>query len=337
MRTNSFNSFLLNGALLGVAFLFGGCIIESGENTSVNPTGIGGSNNIAGAAGAAGEGGGTAGAAGGVAGEGGAAGQGGAAPEASADLRFVHLIPDLGIVDVCARPVGGSQWGKPLFASNSASDSFYYPGVSNYFQVDPGQWEIRLVAQDAPDCETPLPKFNDQTVSFLQDQSYSLIFEGSAAFTIKVTNLRDRGAPEAGKVGYQAHNALTSTGAVDFGLLNETEGDFYPLAQNLVPFTADGQGDFDPSTLRPTWLLSGTTNLVAQSPAVQMDANEIYAAFIGGTKLSDPTPGLRPAAILCRNYLTVDEKNNAEEYAVEGNIMSNDCLYGENAAPLTVN
>lgn len=189
------------------------------------------------------------------------------------------------------------------------------------------------MAENAADCNTPVNNFSDQPLAFGADKSYTVTFEGSAAFTIKTTNIEDRGAPETGKVGYQAHNALTSTGPTDFGLLDEADPGgpaFYPIAQNLVPLVGDGKGEFDASKYRPSWIVSGAASptLLAQSPAVDMAAGEIYAAFIHGTKADDTNPALQPAAIICRNYLTIADKTAAGEYATPGNVITKSCVYG---------
>jgi hypothetical protein len=311
---------------------------QAGSAGTTGLAGEAGSAGTAGAAGAAGEGGtaGTAGAAGeggegGTAGTAGAAGSAGAAP--ASDLRLVHLVPDLGAIDVCVKAAGTDAWVGPIFKSNNAADQFYFPGVSSYLQVDAGSWEIRAVAENAADCNTALPGFTDQNLAFGADKSYTVVFQGSAAFAIKVSNLEDRGAPAAGKVGYQALNTLTETGPADFGLLDEDDpqgANFYPVAQNLVPLSTDGKGEYDPTSFRPAWLQSGaaTPTVLGLSPKVDMAAGEVYAAFIHGTKLGAAKPELLPSAIICRNYLTVDDKAAANEYAVEGNIISKSCLYG---------
>jgi hypothetical protein len=357
MRQNSSNLTLLGGALLGVAFLFGGCVTESDSPSSPDTSGVGGGNNTAGtsqagaagngagaageagSAGAAGDGGaaGTAGAAGeggegGTAGTAGAAGTGGTGDPPAADLRLVHLVPDLSAIDVCLKAAGTNTWQGPVFKEAKAADQFYYPGVSSYLQVDAGQWEIRAVAENAADCNTALAGVVDQPIALGADKSYTVVFQGSAAFAIKISAIEDRGAPAAGKVGYQALNGAES-GAADFGLLNDADPNnpvFYPVAQNVLPLTSGATGEYDPSSFRPSWLQSGTNPpvLLGLSPAIEAQAGEVYAAFLHGTKLSNPKPELQPAAIICRNYLSIAEKTAAEEYATEGNIISKSCLYG---------
>ncbi|MCS6901747.1 MAG: DUF4397 domain-containing protein [Myxococcales bacterium] len=354
---------LLGGALLGVA-LFSGCVTESDSPSSPDTSGVGGGNNTAGtsqagaagsgagaagesgSAGAAGDGGaagtggtagsgGTAGAGGdgGTAGTAGAAGTGGNGEVPAADLRLVHLVPDLSAIDVCLKVVGSDTWQGPIFKNANAADQFYYPGVSSYLQVDAGQWEIRAVAENAPDCTTALPGVVDQPLALGADKSYTVVFQGSAAFAVKISAIEDRGAPAAGKVGYQAINGVTEVGAADFGLLDESKPDetvFYPVAENILPLTSGKTGDYDPSGFRPAWLQTGTNPpvLLGLSPAIDAQAGDVYAAFLHGTKPSNPKPELQPAAIICRNYLTIGEKTEAGEYATEGNIISKNCLYG---------
>jgi hypothetical protein len=360
MRQNSSSLLFVGGLLLGAA-LFAGCVVESSENTTVDPSGVGGNNTggttaagaggtsagaagEAGTAGVAGEGGsagvggeagaageaGMAGAAGegGTAGIGGAAGSGGEAP--ASDLRFAHLVHDLGAIDVCVKPVSGTEWQGPIFASAKAGDQFYFPGVSAYLQVDAGQWEVRAVAEGAADCNTPLPGFSDQPMNFGADRSYTVAFLGTASTVIKVTQVEDRAAPAEGKVGYQALSALTGVDPTTFGLLDEESGDLFPVAANVTPLFGDVKGEADPANLRPTWVVVEGENakLVAQSPARETKAGEVFATFVHGTSLAETKPELKPAAIICQNFLGIDAKVAAGEYATEGSVISKNCVYG---------
>jgi hypothetical protein len=268
----------------------------AGTGGTSSTAGTGGTSSTAGAGGRAGTGtGGT--------GTGGTGGAGGGSA-ATALVRFAHFVPDGDAYDVCFRPCPGNDckagsWSDagvqgPVFSGNKDANQFYYPGVSLFFEVDAGTYEIRTVAGAATSCATAVPGIADQTQSFTESHSYTYALIGTVAQGVNVTLSDEPSFPVDGKVGYHVFNALTATGKTDFGI-NETAG-FVPLAMGINPFAKSTPVQDQPTTGAPTFLAAGTNNAVGSGVSQTFNANDEYSVFIYGTKLGDKTP---PGVAVC--------------------------------------
>lgn len=342
--TNSVNT--INGGSGGSS---AGSAGTGGTTAGAGGTTAGAGGSTAGAGGStAGTGGSTAGAGGSTAGTGGtggttagsggagAGGVGGSAP--TSRIRFAHLAPDVGEIDLCFRPSGSADWTEknaygPFFKSSGATDSFYFPGVSIYTDITEGQWDFRFVAKDAADCQTAFSdSFADQTGQIGANKSYTLALEGDLAAQLKFAIYPDQ-TPAAGKVGYQVINALTQTGNIDFGLTDVSDPNnqlFNAVVTNVLALGADSQGNADASpNAIPTAIKAGTTPAVPVgiSPAIVSVAGDQYAVFVAGTKLDDATAGLRPQLIFCRN----DNTNGIDDANLKAGklIATKSCCYGD--------
>ena len=308
---------LLGGALLGAAFLLNGCVTETSGTDPIYTGNVGGSNsagngsfpgdddddNLGGSAGSS------------FGGSGGSSGSSGSNPgdDDYADVRFVDLIPDSSSVDICLQDANGSGiWNGPLASVTYGigTDQFYYPTITRYVALPTGTWNIRLVDGQATSCDSPLA--TDQQATFQKDVGYSVVFEGYRD-SFSIQSVVDRGAPKSGTTGWQAVNALTNQGSVDFGLLNGSEY-VGTILDNLVPYTNGDAGDADPSTIRPAFILSSDQKtLVAYGPDLNAEVGQVHEVFLHGVNYSDTTA---PATtIICENGVSVADRTALGVYA----------------------
>jgi hypothetical protein len=327
MRSQILSGAVFGGALACIALFGGACVVETTPtNNTVSTggtTGAGGSSGTGGTGGTAGTGG-----TGGTAGTGGTGGSAGA-PGTSL-VRFAHLAPDVGAVDLCFRAKGAADWSEtnasgPYFAAAGDAQAFYYPGVSTFIEIQGGDYDFRLVAAGAANCLTPFSaSFADQAVTIGESTDYTVVLTGEQATALVMSVHADQAAPPAGTVGYQAFNVLTQSGPADFGLVDDSKSpaEFTTLAQTLIPLgnsaTVSGPAtDFAPGFLNPT---EGT--LFAQGLAISMQAGDRYTAFLHGTRPGGPA-GTEPAVIYC----AYDRGNTRDPSSL---IATRACCYGSN-------
>jgi hypothetical protein len=219
-----------------------------------------------------------------------------ASMEAEADapvtqLRVAALSPDLPAFDVCVALHGTGDYRGPLFAqlaedagapADAAAFGLSYPQVSAYLPIDPGQYDVRIVATGAGSCATALavstegvdagsdadagadaadgdagasaalPDITD-LAAVLAGTSTTLLVIGDvspegADETFRLATIRDDTTTQ-GAVSLRVVNAQPSSPALDFGF-GSFAGDWTPLFTNVAfgsagPKAAPDQGSAD--------------------------------------------------------------------------------------------
>jgi hypothetical protein len=334
----------------GTAAGAGGMAAGAGGDTAGGAGGdtAGGAGGLAGAGGSvAGAGGDTAGGAGGSAAGAGGAGAGGSAAGAggagggsgAARIRFAHLAPDVAAVDFCFRPAGAADWSPdhafgPFFEESGDPNSFYFPGISIYTDINAGSWEFRLVEAGSLDCLTSFTdSLADQTGTIVGGQSYTLTLEGELATKLQVKAYPDQYPASSGQVSYQVFNALTATGPIDFGMTDTSDPQnalFSTIVAKVQPLGPDLEAQAAPTAdATPTAIKSGSSPAVVTgfAPHVVTEAGDQYSVFVVGTSNADETVSLRPSLIFCRNDNTnaIDQTNINKGQL----IATRSCCYGD--------
>jgi hypothetical protein len=69
-----------------------------------------------------------------------------------ARVRVAHLSPDAPAVDVCIAPAGTQEFAGPVLAGAGALNGISYSKVTKYLELEPIQYDVRLVNVGANDC-----------------------------------------------------------------------------------------------------------------------------------------------------------------------------------------
>src|SRR5215203_2380463 len=73
-----------------------------------------------------------------------------------ARVRVAHLSPDAPAVDFCVAPAGTQEFIGPVLASVGALNGISYSKVTKYLELEPIQYDVRLVNVGASDCSRGL-------------------------------------------------------------------------------------------------------------------------------------------------------------------------------------
>lgn len=173
-----------------------------------------------------------------------------AAPPAQVSFRIAHLSPDAPPFDVCLAPhattddegpflhafaaAAAAANGTPFPDDSGAATGLVYGQVSAYFKVEPGTYEVRLVAAGATSCDTPLGALPTSLVDggaaieatipsvSVADPFTTLLVAGEASPTgtdpsLTVAPIGDDSVLVSGGAALRAVNALASGVSQDFG------------------------------------------------------------------------------------------------------------------------
>ncbi len=100
----------------------------------------------------------------------------------TARLRVAHLSPDAPAVDVCIAPHGTTDFVGPVLASAGAASGLSYGNVTKYLDVEAIQYDVRIVAPGAANC--------DQSVGGLADiTDLPVLPEGASATVAAIGRL----------------------------------------------------------------------------------------------------------------------------------------------------
>ena len=97
-------------------------------------------------------------------------------PATTARLRIAHLSPDAPAVDVCIAPHGTADFAGPLLATAGTTAGLAYGNVTKYLDVEPIQYDVRIVAPGAANC--------DQAVGGLADVTDLPVLPDGASATV---------------------------------------------------------------------------------------------------------------------------------------------------------
>jgi hypothetical protein len=164
-------------------------------------------------------------------------------------IRIANWSPDSPAVDMCLSPHGADAFMPPLLltegdAIEAGPGTLAYPGVSAYFFVPPGQYDVRAVVAGANDCAAGVaPDLTTLPAVAIGDFA-TLALIGSAhasggAPALAIVGFRDDGPTPTKKVALRFINAAGAASAFDLGLGAATK--FLPVFSDVV-FGAVGQG-----------------------------------------------------------------------------------------------
>jgi hypothetical protein len=83
--------------------------------------------------------------------------------EATARIRVAHLSPDAPAVDFCIAAAGTGEFAGPVLAGAGGIAGLSYSKVTKYLDVEPNQYDVRLVAPGSADCSASLGGLPDVT------------------------------------------------------------------------------------------------------------------------------------------------------------------------------
>jgi hypothetical protein len=210
---------------------------------------------------------------------------GGTEAEAAApvtNLRFTNWSPDAPGVgfDFCLATHGTSMWQGPVLAgavadadagAGSLGDGgvtgLQFPSVTTYFQVDPGQFDVRIVQAGATDCNTgigtdatglpPLAANGFTTFATVGDVTKS----GNDQTVTTVAYADDTTAP-SGSGGLRFVNAAPDLAAIDMGTGTLAATRFVALFTNVQFAAVGSQAGTDAGTVDSNGYLATTQSSV---------------------------------------------------------------------------
>jgi len=222
-----------------------------------------------------------------------------------AQVRVAHLSPDAPAVDFCVAQHGSGKFIGPILSTNGFAAGIAYSNVTKYFELEPAQYDVRLVAPAQADCTAPLGGLADFTSlpEIAAGASATIAAEGLAAigsttpFTLRA--YVDDSTVDAGKAKLRFVHASPGTPDVDIG----TSGGalFQPLFTDIaygdIASANDGYIETDPlSGIEISARAHGTiTDALSITPAV-LPAGAIATAFAIG-EIGDASAPLR--VLLC--------------------------------------
>lgn len=237
---------------------------------------------------------------GGTSGGGGAGGDAGTSSSAKSSVRIAHLSADAPAMDVCLISANGGKSIGPLFKAQSDTTGIEFTEVSAYIEIAAGEYSIRLVEPNAPDCEKALAGTTDQKgATFRED-----VFHTAAALgelnpqgttkNLEIALFEDDLTADAGKAKWRFVQASADADTVDVGVIDD-QGDFAPVFSG-ISFAQTGSskagagyqvgGPLDDATIvvRPA---GQDTDLLTVSN-VSVDADRIVTMFLVGNASGQP-------------------------------------------------
>jgi hypothetical protein len=217
------------------------------------------------------------------------------------NLRFAAWSPDAPSVgfDFCLATHGTTTWQGPLLAmavadadggAGSLGDGgvtgLQFPSVSTYFQVDPGQYDARIVQAGATDCNTGIG--TDATgLPALAANAFTTFATvgdvnkaGNDATVTTVAYADDTTAP-SGSGGLRFINAAPDLAAVDMGTGTLAATSFVALFTNVQFAAAGGQAGSDAGTVDSNGYLGTTQSSVEFSVHTSQGGNTDTATATG--------------------------------------------------------
>ncbi len=156
-------------------------------------------------------------------------------------VRVAHLSPNAPAVDFCVRPMGTTAFTGPVLESRGLAAGLTFSQVTGYVALPPGQWQVRLVAANATNCDTSLAGLPEYTLPNLPAGTWATVAasgrvgdSGATAFDLR-PYVDTRGPIAADRMRVRFVHASPGTPPVDVGLVNGAM--FTPIWSN-TPFGA---------------------------------------------------------------------------------------------------
>jgi hypothetical protein len=225
---------------------------------------------------------------------------------AQVKLRVAHLSADAPAVDVCLAPAGTERFAGPVLEQAGGAAGVAYGQATRYLEVDPGSYDVRIVAATATDCATAVVP--DTTgVALESGRTITVAATGLAAPAsgqpaFALVPFVDETQVGAGRAKVRFVHASPGTPPVDVGAGSGTS--FAPLftAVAFPTFDADlaPNGYLDTAPLSGATLsarATGTTTDALVVSGVSLPAGAIVTVFATG--LLGGSPPL--AALVCQD------------------------------------
>ncbi len=251
----------------------------------------------------------------------------GEAAAPSTNVRLANLSPDAPSAgyDFCLAPHGTTTWSGPQLAGvtgDAGTLSLAFPNVTTYFQLDPGQYDLEIVATGAADCTAPNGSAVTTLPNMTQDNFFTIAVEGDTTVAgsdpgLTAFGFQDDPAPASGinlrflNVAPQFNGTTTmdfgtgALGASSFVAL-ETNVAFatLPTAADSDAGTVDGNGYLGTAALTSatefsTHASTGGTNDTATISG-QMIASGSATVFL----INGKTSGTAPSFLVCQGDTT---------------------------------
>jgi hypothetical protein len=170
-----------------------------------------------------------AGGTGGTAGTGGTGGSGGsgvpdAAPSGPVTFRIANLVADLPEADICLAPHGTTNYTQRLLGTVGYTHGVKYREMTAYNQTQSGDYDARVVAAGAANCNTALLGLPDQTnlAPMTAGNTYTIALMGRVAAgaqqPFQMHIYQDETNMIAAKVNLRFIHAAVGVPAVDVGI-----------------------------------------------------------------------------------------------------------------------
>ena len=156
-------------------------------------------------------------------------------------VRVANWSPDAPGIDFCLAPHGTTAFAGPLLRTQSAlldaaAPLLAYPAVSAYFEVSPGQYDVRAVVGGATDCAVGIGPDLPSSTPLGIGTFATLALLGRGPSKRALAMFVDEGV-SSGKVALRFINGAPAVGAADFG--TGTAAGFKPIFKS-VSFGAAG-------------------------------------------------------------------------------------------------
>jgi hypothetical protein len=234
-------------------------------------------------------------------------------------VRVAHLSPNAPAVDFCVRPNGSASYGMPVLRGLGLTDGLAFTRVTAYLSLPAAQYQVRLVAPNAANCDSSLAGLPDYTLPALPGGATATVAAvglvgamGATAFNL-VPVVDDAAAPGAMETKVRFVHASPGTPAVDVGVLAMDA--FTPLA----PFS---NVSFPNASAMSVTVPSGTVTVAARATGTMPMAGQ-YPLQLDNLAL----PAGRNVTVFAVGQLTSDQRPLAALVCVDGTATNNltDC------------
>jgi len=222
-------------------------------------------------------------------------------PSGMARVRVAHLSPDAPAVDFCLAAAGTQEFAGPVLAGAGALNGISYSKVTKYLEVEPIQYDVRLVNVGANDCSKGLGPDTTNLPALPAGGSVTIAATGKIAHGSGATAFQLRAYVDDAEIGADEAklrfiHASPGTPNVDVGLGGGLL--FTPV------FTNTAYGDASMYLATPgiegaeisARATGSTSDVIAIKPA-SLPAGKIATAFAIGELGPESTQPLR--VLLC--------------------------------------
>lgn len=253
----------------------------------------------------------------------------GEAAAPSTNVRLANLSPDAPSAgyDFCLAPHGQSpqMWSGPQLAGvtgDAGSLSLAFPNVTTYFQLDPGQYDLEIVAAGASDCTAPIGSAITSLPNLTQDNFFTIAFVGDTTVAggdpaLNAIGFQDDPAPASG-INLRFLNVapqFNGTTTMDFGTGGLGSSTFVALETNVAfatlpsaassdAGTVDGNGYLGTAALTSATEFSAHTSTGGTADTATIMSQMISTGSATIFLINGKTGGAAPGFLVCQGDTT---------------------------------